>query len=154
MITTCVSPIVIPGTRCRHTRPSPSASSQIVSRGLNVRQADYAPFSDVFPKAACVVHHGGLGTSGQALRAGVPQLVMPLAYDQADNATRMRRLGVASVLFPKRFTGTAVAERLKLLLTDDRIKQSARKVRERFTGVDSVSTACALIEELVGRDEK
>ena len=59
-------------------------------RPENVHHADYAPFSDVFPQAACVVHHGGLGTSAQALNAGVPQLVMPLAYDQADNAVRMR----------------------------------------------------------------
>jgi len=118
----------------------------------NVRHADYAPFSEVFPRAACVVHHGGLGTSAQALKAGVPQLVMPIAYDQADNAVRMRRQGTASLLYPKRFTGKAVANRLKLLLADDGIKQAARKVSERFRGVDGASTACALVEELVGRD--
>ena len=85
-------------------------------------------------------------------QAGVPQLVMPLAYDQADNAVRMRRHGAASVLYPKRFTGKAVAKRLKQLLDDDGIKQAARKASERFRGVDGVSTACALVEELVGRD--
>jgi rhamnosyltransferase subunit B len=118
----------------------------------NVRHADYAPFSEVFPRAACVVHHGGLGTSAQALAAGVPQLVMPIAYDQADNAVRMRRLGVASLLYPKRFTGKAVANRLKRLLDDDGTQQSARTVSERFRGVDGASAACALVEELVGRD--
>jgi UDP:flavonoid glycosyltransferase YjiC (YdhE family) len=118
----------------------------------NVRQADYAPFSDVFPKAACVVHHGGLGTSAQALKAGVPQLVMPIAYDQADNAVRMRRHGVASLLYPKRFTGKMVANRLKSIIEDDGMKQAARQVSERFRGVDGASTACALVEELVGRD--
>jgi len=120
----------------------------------NVRQADYAPFSDVFRRAACVVHHGGLGTSAQALKAGVPQLVMPIAYDQADNAVRMRRHGVASLLYPKRFTGKAVANRLKLLMDDDGIKQAARKVSERFRGMDGTSTACTLLEELVGTDAK
>jgi rhamnosyltransferase subunit B len=120
----------------------------------NVRHADYAAFSEVFPKAACVVHHGGLGTSAQGLKAGVPQLVMPLAYDQADNAVRMRRLGVASLLYSKRFTGKAVAKRLKRLLDDDSVRQTARKLGERFRGVDGVSTACALVEELVGCDTK
>jgi UDP:flavonoid glycosyltransferase YjiC (YdhE family) len=120
----------------------------------NVRHAAYAPFSDVFPQAACVVHHGGLGTSAQAMRAGVPQLVMPLAFDQADNAVRMRRNGVASVLYPKRFTGKRVAARLKPLLEDAGIKQAAKKLSERFRGVDAVSTACALVEELVGTDAK
>jgi UDP:flavonoid glycosyltransferase YjiC (YdhE family) len=82
----------------------------------------------------------------------VPQLVMPLAYDQADNAVRMRRLGVASLLYPKRFTGRAVAGRLRAILNDDAMKQSAKRVSERFAGADGVSTACKLIEELVGRD--
>jgi UDP:flavonoid glycosyltransferase YjiC (YdhE family) len=118
----------------------------------NVRHADYAPFSEVFPKAACVVHHGGLGTSAQAMKAGVPQLVMPLAYDQADNATRMRRLGVATLLYPKRFTGKAVAKRLKSMLDDGGMRQAARTVSERFRGADGASTACALVEELVGAD--
>jgi UDP:flavonoid glycosyltransferase YjiC (YdhE family) len=117
-----------------------------------VLHADYAPFSDVFAKAACVVHHGGLGTSAQGLKAGVPQLVMPLAYDQADNAVRMRRLGVASLLYPKRFTGKAVAERLKAILNDDLMKQTAKAVSTRFAGADGASTACNLIEELVGKD--
>jgi rhamnosyltransferase subunit B len=118
----------------------------------NICHADYAPFSQAFPRAACVVHHGGLGTSAQAMKAGAPQLVMPLAYDQADNATRMRRLGVASLLYPKRFTGRAVAKRLRFLLEDGTIKQSAKTVSERFQGSDGASMACALVEELVGRD--
>jgi rhamnosyltransferase subunit B len=118
----------------------------------NVCRADYAPFSEVFPRAACVVHHGGLGTSAQGLRAGVPQLVMPLAYDQADNAVRMRRLGVASIIYPKRFTGKAVAKRLKPLLADDRVKQAAKQVGSRFRSPDGAAAAATFIEELVGRD--
>ena len=118
----------------------------------NVRHADYAPFSELFSSASCVVHHGGIGTSAQAMKAGVPQLVMPLAYDQADNATRMRRLGVASLLFPNRFKGKAVANQLKLLLNDGSMKQSTRTVSERFQGVDGSSAACTLIEKLVGAD--
>jgi len=118
----------------------------------NVRHADYAPFSDVFPKAACVVHHGGLGTSAQGLRAGVPHLVMPLAYDQADNGVRMRRLGVARLLYPKQFTGTAVARRLKTMLDDAEMRRTAKILSTRFQGTDGAATACALVEELVGTD--
>lgn len=120
----------------------------------NVRHADYAPFSEVFPRAACVVHHGGIGTSAQAMRAGVPQLVMPLAYDQADNAARMRRLGVGATLFPKRFTGPAVAERLKSLMGDEGVKRAAEAAGERVRGDDGVATACRLVEELVGTDTR
>jgi len=45
-----------------------------------VRHFDPVPFSRLFPRAAAVVHHGGIGTSALGLAAGVPQLVMPMAY--------------------------------------------------------------------------
>jgi UDP:flavonoid glycosyltransferase YjiC (YdhE family) len=119
-----------------------------------VMHADYAPFSEVFPRAACVVHHGGVGTSAQAMRAGVPQLVMPMAYDQADNAARLRRVGVSRTLFPKRFTGPRVGELLNELLKDERVKQAARQVGDRLRTADGVATACSLVEELVGSETR
>lgn len=58
----------------------------------------YAPFSALLPRLGALVHHGGIGTSAQALAAGIPQLVVPFAHDQFDNAVRLRRLGVAATL--------------------------------------------------------
>lgn len=55
----------------------------------------YAPFSILLPRLSALVHHGGIGTSAQALAAGIPQLVVPFAHDQFDNAARLHRLGVA-----------------------------------------------------------
>ncbi len=60
--------------------------------------ARYAPYSKLFPRAALIVHQGGVGTTAQAMRAGRPMLVMPYSHDQPDNARRMRRLGVAGVI--------------------------------------------------------
>src|SRR5262249_6681351 len=59
-----------------------------------VRYFAYAPLSRVRSRAAALVHPGGMGTTAQVLRAGIPQLLMPLAYDQPDNAARLKRLGV------------------------------------------------------------
>jgi UDP:flavonoid glycosyltransferase YjiC (YdhE family) len=130
-----------------------AAGEQIPDRlPPTVVHADYAPFSEVFPRAACVVHHGGLGTSAQGLRAGVPQLIMPLAYDQADNAVRMRRLGVARSLFPARFTGKRVARELRFLLNDGGMARAAKATAERFQGMDGAAAAATLLEELLGRD--
>lgn len=61
-------------------------------------QVPYAPFSALLPRLKGLVHHGGIGTSAQALAAGIPQLVVPFAHDQFDNAARLRRLGVAVTL--------------------------------------------------------
>jgi len=49
---------------------------------------DYMPFSELFAQASAIVHQGGIGTTGQALRAGRPMLVMPSNNDQSDNAAR------------------------------------------------------------------
>jgi rhamnosyltransferase subunit B len=60
----------------------------------------YAPFGALLPRLAALIHHGGIGTSAQALAAGRPQLIAPFAHDQFDNAARLRRLGVARVVSP------------------------------------------------------
>jgi rhamnosyltransferase subunit B len=77
-----------------------------------IRAFEFVPFSRIFPRAAAVAHHGGIGTSAQGLAAGVPQLIMPMAHDQPDNADRLERLGVARSLPPRRFGGAAVAHAL------------------------------------------
>lgn len=66
----------------------------------SVHHAAYAPFDLLAPQAAAFVHHGGIGTSATVLAAGKPQLVVPFAFDQPDNAARLRRLGVAATVLP------------------------------------------------------
>ena len=48
-----------------------------------IRAYSYLPYSKVFPHAAAVVHQAGIGTLAQAMRAGCPQLIVPVAFDQA-----------------------------------------------------------------------
>ncbi len=78
----------------------------------------YVRHSFLFPKAKIVVHHGGVGTSGQALRAGRPQLVTPYLGEQHDNALRLQRLGVARVLPGKNVTAAALLGELATLRED------------------------------------
>lgn len=63
----------------------------------------YMPYAEVFPWAAVTVHHGGIGTLAQALRAGKPTLVVPYTHDQPDNAYRVRKLGVSATVPRTRF---------------------------------------------------
>lgn len=53
----------------------------------------YVPFWWLFPRCCVVAHHGGIGTTAQAFAAGVPQLIVPIAHDQPDNAARVAGLG-------------------------------------------------------------
>ena len=110
---------------------------------------DYAPFSKLFPWAATVVHQGGIGTTGQALRSGRPQLVVPFAHDQPDNALRVERLGVAEVLYPRLYSARYAAKRLELLLREPRYACRAGKAAERIQVEDGVENACDAIEELL-----
>jgi UDP:flavonoid glycosyltransferase YjiC (YdhE family) len=117
-----------------------------------VAHADYAPFSLVFSRAAAVIHHGGIGTTAQALTAGVPQMVMPLAFDQPDNARRLERLGVGRSLYPKRFTGPQVAARLQELTTSPAIASACKELAARLAAADPLDEVCRLIERLKGTD--
>lgn len=66
----------------------------------SVHHAAYAPFDLLSCLAAAFVHHGGIGTSATVLAAGKPQLIVPFAFDQPDNAARLRRLGVSLTVLP------------------------------------------------------
>jgi rhamnosyltransferase subunit B len=91
-----------------------------------IARFDYLPYSTVFPRAAANVHPGGIGTLSQALVAGRPQLVLPAAFDQPDNARRAEELGVARTL-PWRHADTAsLASVLSELLGSARHAQAAR----------------------------
>jgi len=80
---------------------------------------DRAPHQLLFPRASAIVIHGGIGTTGQALRGGRPVLVVPHGHDQFDNAYRITKLGVARTLHPKRYRAQRVARELARLLSDD-----------------------------------
>ena len=82
----------------------------------DVKAFQYLPYSAVFPRAAAIVHQGGIGTLAQALAAGRPQLVVPVAFDQPDNARRTAALGVARSLPFRKATAAAMARELSTLL--------------------------------------
>ncbi|MCC7413719.1 MAG: glycosyltransferase family 1 protein [Gammaproteobacteria bacterium] len=116
-----------------------------------VRHFDRAPFSQVFARAAAVVHHGGIGTVAQALAAGTRQLITPFAFDQLDNGARVQRLGAGRVWRGRRPAGRALAPALAGLLSDTGLGRGAARCAARFAGVDPVGSACALLEALAQR---
>jgi UDP:flavonoid glycosyltransferase YjiC (YdhE family) len=105
----------------------------------NVIHVDYAPFGALLPKVGAFVHHGGIGSTSQALRAGVPQLVRPVSSDQFDNSARVVKLGVARELLAKQYTARATAQALTEILGDRALRERCRHVAGRFAnGIDSM----------------
>ena len=110
-----------------------------------VIEVDYAPHGLLFPHASAIVHHGGIGTMAEALRAGRPMLVVPFAHDQPDNASRAERLGVGRVLSRSRAGNpvhSRMASELAVLLDDDEYARRAAEVGQIVGGEDGVSVAC------------
>ena len=95
---------------------------------------EYAPFSELFPCACALVHQGGVGTTGQAMRAGKPMLVMPYSHDQPDNAARITRLGIGRTIARDRYTVAAAVRELRALLDTPAYAQKAQHGRETGTG--------------------
>jgi UDP:flavonoid glycosyltransferase YjiC (YdhE family) len=113
--------------------------------------AEYAPYSELFSRAAMVVHQGGVGTTAQCLRAGKPMLIMPFSHDQPDNARRMKRLKVARVIQRGSYKPWRVARRLKAMLANSLLAQRAESVGKLLAGEDGVRAACDALEELYKR---
>ncbi|HLW25346.1 MAG TPA: nucleotide disphospho-sugar-binding domain-containing protein [Steroidobacteraceae bacterium] len=113
-----------------------------------VSHLSYVPFSRLLPRAAAFVHHGGIGTVAQALRAGVPQLIAPCCYDQHDNAAHLHSLGVGVTLARNQYTATRVAAELGALLADLTLQRRCRELATRFVEGegDPVAQAADAIE--------
>jgi UDP:flavonoid glycosyltransferase YjiC (YdhE family) len=116
--------------------------------------AGYVPHSLIFPYAEAVVHHGGVGTTAQALRAGKPQLITPFAGDQPDNAMRMCRLGVARQLAPNVYTPRRAAASLAALTRDRSVTLKAGEIGRSVAAERGAAVAADLIEAQVMGEER
>jgi len=112
---------------------------------------DYAPFSLVFPRAACVVHQGGVGTTGQVLRAGVPHLIMPYGHDQPDNAARCKRLGVARVVSRDNYRAERTEFELGKILSESSFREKAAEAGKIVRAEYGTMVACDAIEQILFR---
>jgi rhamnosyltransferase subunit B len=111
----------------------------------NVHAESYVPFRWLLRRARALVHHGGIGSCAQALRAGIPQLVIPQAYDQFDNAMRLEHLGVA-----REIGGTgglaSMGEQLKALLASPAVARACGEWAAEATPRAARHTIADLVE--------
>jgi UDP:flavonoid glycosyltransferase YjiC (YdhE family) len=111
-----------------------------------VHHCDYAPFRKLFRHCSAVMHHGGVGTTAQAFAAGIPQLILPMAWDQPDNAVRVKRLRAGVWLSPNS-SGVRMANALAGLMTPE-TRARCREVAAGFGDGDPFEFAAQRIEQL------
>ncbi len=110
-----------------------------------IRVFRYLPYSLAFSHAAVNVHQGGIGTLAQALAAGKPQLITPVAFDQPDNARRTARLGLSrSIAFQSLTVGRMTAA-LRGLLADRACAANAAEVSRAVRAEDGAEHAAAAL---------
>jgi UDP:flavonoid glycosyltransferase YjiC (YdhE family) len=112
----------------------------------SILAVDYAPLAQILPRAAVVVHAGGIGTCAESLRAGIPSVVMPFSFDQPDNAERLRRLGVAEIA--DRFRVSNLASPLRRILGNSDAARRARALAVRIDPRSAVSEGVDWLEKL------
>ena len=103
----------------------------------------------MLPRACAIVHQGGVGTTGQALRAGKPVLILPHAHDQFDNAARVARLGCGRVLPRPRYNAKTAVHELQMLLDDQSYSDHATEVGKVVSQEQGACVAADEIEKVL-----
>jgi rhamnosyltransferase subunit B len=106
----------------------------------------YVPFSELLAHAAALMHHGGIGTTAEALRAGTPQLIAPFAWDQFDNGARIAALGVGLMVPAKRLKPAKLAQSLQALCGSESIRAQCAVIAARFKPAHDPTEFCREVD--------
>jgi len=113
-----------------------------------IRHVPYAPLLQLLPHCAAIIHHGGIGTTAKGLAAGCPQLIIPHAWDQLDNALRVEQLGAGRRLSRRSANARRVTAAIDAVL-EPQVSTNCRNVADRF-GIDDPLQQAAEWVELLG----
>ncbi len=115
----------------------------------DVMALPFAPYSYVFPRSRAIIHHGGAGTTAQALRYGVPALVVPWGFDQYYAGRRVQDIGAGRLILRKRFTAEHASRALDELLKGSHIAAKTAAIRDKIAHEDGVATLCDALEDVL-----
>jgi len=112
------------------------------SPGDDVFFATSIPYTWLYPRVTAVVHHGGAGTTGAALIAGVPAVVVPFMMDQPFWGARVAALGAGPAPIPRRrLTVARLAEALRVATSDETMRSTAAELGKKLQQEDGVGEA-------------
>lgn len=109
-----------------------------------IRHFPFVSLQRLAKACAALVHHGGIGTCAQGLRAGIPQMISPVFFDQPDNAARLETLGVGRRV--AHFQAETISQTLQELLRSDPVRINCASVRGRFDGISATQAICDIVE--------
>ena len=114
-----------------------------------VQALRYAPYADLFPKMAAIVHQGGVGTTQAACYYGIPSIIVPRGFDQFENAAHIQREGWGLRLLPSDFSAYALRFRLERLLKSTKIQRRVAALSVEMQGEQGVRRSADCVEALL-----
>merc|ERR1712039_527106 len=121
----------------------------------NILFVPKAPHEWLFSRCACIVHHGGAGTTAAALRAGVPSIITPVALDQYDHAEMVGALGVGlGMQSLERLSHEELCEAIMHVCTNAEMKRRAAMLGKQLRAEDGVGSAVQQIEKIIAMHER
>lgn len=110
---------------------------------------EHANFESLLPNARCLIHHGGIGTVAQAVRAGIPQIIRPRMYDQPANALRVMRCGLGGMVSVQQFKADVITNILLHIETSQLHQERLKYYSEEVKKQSGAANCQALIENLI-----
>lgn len=108
----------------------------------------FVPLDKVLHRCCFHVHHGGIGTIAHTLAAGIPQLTVPMVYDQPDNSQRLLRLKASGFLKIGKYTVRRASRVIRELLESPDVAERCRLYAKKMAETDALDTTCRLLEAL------
>lgn len=108
----------------------------------------FVPLDRILSRCCAHIHHGGMGTIAQTLKAGIPQVTVAKIYDQPDNSARLVPLGVSINVPPKKYQLRRVLPQLTRLLESEDVSRRCREFADRMATEDPLGQACEILEDL------
>lgn len=105
------------------------------------------PYQKLLPRVEALIHHGGIGTIAHAIAAGIPQLTVPFAHDQPDNASRVEKLGLGITVPIRKFHLRLAYRKLEELLKSDEIRNNCIRHSKFVNFDDSMNKLTGYIED-------
>ncbi|GAA6140269.1 glycosyltransferase [Hydrogenophaga sp. 5NK40-0174] len=114
----------------------------------NIHWESYASLSALLPRCKAIIHHGGVGTTAEALRAATPQLVTAFGWDQYDNGSRAAEQGAGLVMSAHKLTPRNLTQAIGKLLSSQDMPTNCVIASRHFDKQQPTEALCVNIERM------
>jgi MGT family glycosyltransferase len=121
---------------------------ELIELAGNMTGAEFLPQPAILPHVDLVITHGGNNTVTESIHFGVPMLVLPIFWDQHDNAQRVAETGFGTRLPTYEFEDPELRDAIDRLLADGRLRERLREVSSRLQADPGTVRAADLIERV------